>query len=222
MGEIKKPTNQELVFGTKSFHLLPPRPDLQDLIASEKEVRGMQISLSPDAIGSFQSPHLSFWLGDFAGDKQARHEILATLKDQDIVDLGAGATPEVFRELFRIFHPSSYIGVDLFVGADHTSKVIEGFGDVVNETYEAEEGFSSAIIRGDMLEVASRLPSAEFSVCINGLDDYVLPDRPHRTAVQREIKRITKVGGMVFGYTGNAGMQDGSCHRQRPRFLLFD
>ena len=55
------------------------------------------------------------------------------------------------------------------------------------------------IVKADMLNFIARLPSSSVNFSINGIDSNIIKTREYGDALMAEIKRTTKVGGVVFG-----------------------
>jgi hypothetical protein len=216
MGEQDKTPNQVLTFGRKTFNLLPPRPDLEGPIRRHKETRELEASATDmwtkdrDIVSDLQKSHLSYWevLQGSRGLGEIMRIALNSLAGQDVVDLGAGAKPEAFREFLKPYGPSSYLAVDIHAGGGKEPiEEIKDFGEIVSSEYDETFSLSSAVVKGDMLEAASRLPDRSVNVMLSGIDKLIIPPQTdYGAALLTEIDRITRPGGLVFGMTENGGL----------------
>lgn len=59
-------------------------------------------------------------------------------------------------------------------------------------------------VRADMLDFISRLKDNSVNIVINGIDDFVIEVPEYHKALAKEIIRITKRGGVIFGNYSNS------------------
>lgn len=112
---------------------------------------------------------------------------LGKLREQVLVDLGAGAHADGFR-IAQAAEARAYIGVE-----PHFARgLYERLQDVVPN---ADLGVLASISNDHMLAFLKRLPPDSVSVLIAGIDDFVVRDQSYLKQVGREIARVLHPDG---------------------------
>jgi len=139
-------------------------------------------------------------------ESRAKEYLSQKLKGKILVDLGCGPDPR--PSVAGKFGADTYIGVDKFnVGErdDNRAPKPDPFTNVSKKSPEKarkySEGADSILVRADMLDFVSRLPSNS----VNFMMDYVNGDIINRDeyveAVVEELARATEEGGVVLMYS---------------------
>jgi len=203
------------------IQLLDSNPAYAPLIAEQQAV-ARELEETPMARSSHQTVHVDLWTRDGlewdapenADNLHRRDEVLSALADAPLLDLGCGDEPSYsqFRRFVQQYGPSMYIGINnVATDAPEDRQEIAEFGTVWPLS-DDEALAPGVMVRGDMLEVLSRLP-AGFNVSLNGVDEYMVETKtrtgeraPYAAAIVAEIIRVTAPGNVVFGVTKEAGL----------------
>lgn len=100
--------------------------------------------------------------------------------DVDFVAIGEGEAP-----IGQKFDP--YIGY----------KRQDNFWLLTEE--EKDRAMEALNVKTDMLNFVARLPDNSVNFCLNGIDYYIIERDAYREALFKEIKRATKINGVIFG-----------------------
>ena len=124
-------------------------------------------------------------------------EILNRLKDQVVIDLGAGDTG------LRIYYSITEIGARGYVGVDLSTRNSERLksnlaeDSWVTKDYPKEKLIPAVVVNEDMLTFLKRLPNKSVSIIASGLSDGILPEI-YEKDVEQEIKRVLDPKGVMF------------------------
>lgn len=145
------------------------------------------------------------------------------LSNQIIFDLGNGPNPRLFQATLKKYNPTGYVGVDTVNRLNTRRSPREtDYGHVAYYDTDAGDILEGALIRGDSLRVASRLPDNSVSVAINGLDNIIVDmQTPYGERLLEEVQRIMHPRGLVFGFTAEEGLlvelsKQDSIKQERP------
>jgi hypothetical protein len=148
----------------------------------------------------------------YSGMRERKEDIIAqhfseAIPESILCDLGGhnGAT----KYLAGNHNASAYINVDRYprglkddtpvdatkgvfekreyIGPLSGTRLIEGIHNVIN-------------VRADMLDFVSRLKDASVNITINGIDGNIIPVEEYHKALAKEILRVTKRNGIIFGH----------------------
>jgi hypothetical protein len=170
---------------------------LHEDIAALAGIRGIERVME-----DLQEPYGKHFRG-----KAAAQQGWGRLDGQNVIDLGCGPY-DYFRQLLKVRNIKSYIGVDLFPGELEGESIVTPMGTAtILPGSSTAPGTPEVIVKGDMLDLASRLPDASSSFAINGLDDYIVDSQgEYGQELIRQIDRVTAVGGLVTGVSRMYGI----------------
>lgn len=166
----------------------------------------------------FNTPHSDHWdrlsdRPDFSEEqieqaREAREFFRTKLKGGIVVNLGGWKSP--FVKILGKEGPKEVINVDKHM---HYKWDIDGYWErrekdepdipIDSNRVDLEENLSDGrrvkYVRADMLDFISQLPDNSVNIEIDGIDFNVIAHREYHQALAREIIRVLKKGGIVFG-----------------------
>lgn len=206
--DLEEPT--ELSLGPSiTLTLQPRRLELEPLVAAERRSQAASVATLNDS--NIQMDYVDWWTGQKKhiwqpAEKAIRDQQLARLEGQAVVDLGCGPNAAIFEQFLTTYGPAAYVGID---GHNHfedrTHYKVPDFGEVAPLSQAQEDSLPGVLIKGGMLETLSRLPDGSVNVALNGIDTDVTGS-PYTEELVREIARITRPDGLVFGITLAGGV----------------
>lgn len=209
---------RNLEIAGQQIPLLDPNPVYASLIDAEQRQIDTTVRY-PGRVVAWEHVHVDYWTTDVGvqwsqpeNDRLAaeRNELLRKLARVPLLDLGCGgpASTEPFREFVAPYSPSLYLGVNHLAARGSRPYVeIPGFATVISQTPEQDAVLPGALVYGDMLQVLSQLPGNSMNIALNGIDGFILDgDSAYGQAVIREVIRVAKPEGLVWGITRNRGI----------------
>jgi len=162
------------------------------VLANKQERRGKKVPPSDANYAIIWSDVINIENENTVRDFLRRH-----LSGQVLIDLGGGSS--AMSNLASEFGCSTYVNVDRapydekenpnpFVPAGHWR-----VGDTMN-----------LHVHADMLEFVSMVRENTVNCIINGIDTIIVDDIKYHEALAREMIRVTKKGGLIFGTTSYA------------------
>jgi hypothetical protein len=130
---------------------------------------------------------------------------LQRLRGQIVLDLGNGRNPKLLQGFLTQYGIKAYLGVDThnILGQNHGLRRVEKFGDFIYLDKQSGDIVDGALVRGDMLRVASSLPDESVSIALCGIDNYVVNTQsPYGMRLVEEVYRISNPAGLIFGIQG--------------------
>ncbi len=115
------------------------------------------------------------------------------LKGKALIDLGGGPANWSWN-IAREFGSSTHINVDRYGSLNPPGPLKPKLLGFHQDKYSAWE------INADMLDFISRVRSNIANCTINGIDDFIINDYRYHEAMAEEMVRVTKKGGLIFGY----------------------
>lgn len=127
-------------------------------------------------------------------------KFLGNLKDQVLVDIGAGQTPNGYYIATQA-GARAYIGVESYNFEGLKENFDKGKKYIAKEAKEGDHPLIPlALEREDMLAYLKRLPDHSVSILASGLDDFILVDEQYRYELQEEIARVLHKDGAFINY----------------------
>lgn len=100
-----------------------------------------------------------------------------------VLELASGPSNSTCEKWVELFGGESYIGVDL----------------IANNTHKKDAQFEASYVKSDMLEFVSRMEDDSFGVInLNGLEGHSSDANRYAAALDKELSRILKPGGLLI------------------------
>jgi len=128
----------------------------------------------------------------FFSTKATRNFLKSKLKGEILIDLGSGLNPTLLELALEL--ECCYIHIDKFRLQSNRNL------NPKKAIYQYKEGWTEILdVQADMLDFLSRMKSNSANITINGIDSYIIPNKNYHEALAREILRVIKPEGIVFG-----------------------
>ena len=179
--------------------LQPPSEDYSKIIENNARMSRLESWPEFDLVASFSDNLQEDLLGteDAIGDHQRedREKVVnlfkERLRDSILVDLGG----RNLDKLAEAMECKGYIGVDKYNWyKDQPLDPTENLSK--NSDYKNTQNIS---VKADMLDFLSRLPDNSVSISISGIDNAIARLPEYHNALVKEIARVCKRGGIIFG-----------------------
>lgn len=140
----------------------------------------------------------------FQNNKEVKNRITETLRNQIVVELGAGMESYGY-EIARESGAKAFIAVEPHYIKRLESSIVSAIRVANSSEQEEEESQESAmkvaLVQDDMLHFLMRVPIESISIIILGIDDEILPDPGYRIKVASEIlKTLSKKGAVIHQF----------------------
>jgi len=141
------------------------------------------------------------WTGDASPfeEEGVRNFFAEKLQGGLLIDPGCSDS-DAMRYTARLFKAKTYIGIDLgkkldpYVGYPPTDPRLRFMPSTNNPPCVELK------VKADMLDFISHLPDNSANFSVNGIDDSIILVAEYDEAFWNEIKRATRLGGIIFGY----------------------
>ncbi|MBI3420900.1 MAG: hypothetical protein HY006_02450 [Candidatus Sungbacteria bacterium] len=221
-GQEKKLPESEVSQGTKlnenaTILLVSPESLIEGfsangLVRQEGDGEGIRVwyraEVNHDSPGQAADTAFSNFI--YAPDNKQFKEAFSNLKDQVVVDLGAGSNPRGYY-IANSAKAKGYIGVEPNFYRELAGSLVKNIDPKKNKHIGWEGGMEvkpqyhlnkipAVVVREDMLSFLKRLPDNSVSILCSGVDGFVLSnERNYRGEVAKEIVRVLSPNGVYIG-----------------------
>jgi len=174
------------------------------IITNSKDIKESAIDLHKlerNSSYSFPTPYSSHIIEKSFNKffKERTFKAFSSLKNQIVVDLGAGINRDMFLFLSD-YKVKSYVAVEPF----HYDTL---FRNLINFHIRIKET-KCALVGEDMLTFLRRLPNNSVSLLTIGIDSAILNNNNYRNKVEKEMVRVLDPKGAYLSYASNLYVSD--------------
>lgn len=183
--------NSEAVLHTIIDDSRIPPPEYEKL-ALKQEKRGIKFPPSDANYSIIWSEVINTENENAVRDFLRRH-----LSGQVLIDFGGGTS--------AMSNLASEFGCSIYVNVDRAPYGEEEKPNPLVPAYHRQVGDTMNLhVHADMLDFISRVKENSVNCIINGIDVIIVDDSKYHEALAREMIRVTKKGGLIFGTTSYA------------------